>query len=167
MILVNNNCKNGHFGYVGSICYWTVSRILYRGAMKTRITARLPICLWLSLPVLTMTMSTLTTLMQTTCQLPNGWGRTKHSDGYTAKPAAHVSANDKANLCNIRSYQQPMLHLLPNVSAIAVVLKQPQNSSKTVLLPASLRLDPSNTVEICVALDSHKEWTMELVQIKT
>ncbi len=87
-----------------------------------------------------MSVQTLTTSMQTTFPSPNGWAKTKPSDGYTVKPAAHVSASDKAHLCNIRSCHKPMLYALSNVSAMAVLLGEDMTEEEREKLMAEAQL---------------------------
>jgi len=144
IILVKKNNKNGHLGHIWPMYYRKTCHFLHGGPIcpsqnntKNRMTVNQPICLCLSLPAPTANVQTLTTSMLATSRLPNGWEKTRPSDGYTAKPVAHASVNGKVHLCRTPSYPASMLYALSNVSATAAPLKRPQTSAKSIPAPCS------------------------------
>ena len=141
MILVKENYKNNRLGRIWPICYRTTYQFLQKGPIcpskntaKNYMAANQPICLWLSLPAPTATVQISTASMPAIFRLLNGWAKTKPSDGYTVKPAAAVSVNDKVHSCRTPSYPKSILYALSSVSATAAALKPQQTSVK--LIPA-------------------------------
>jgi len=164
MILAKDNNEFGQLGAFLPICYQTND--FFRQAA--------PICpddttLWMatnwpaflcqSLRARTATAPISIALMPAISRWLNGWERTKPSDGCTAKPVAHASANGKVHSCKAPNCRQQMLYALSNVSPTAVLLRRPQTYVKSILaLSSDCWKRPASVQPISIAYN-WKIWT--------
>src|SRR4030043_108171 len=114
-----------------------------------------PVFLYHSLPAPTATVAISTASIRATSRWLNGWAKPNPSGGYTARPAAHASANEKARSCKTPSYPPRRWRALSNVSATAVLLRQQQTSVKWILAASSVCWkEPVNAPPISIVCNS-------------